>query len=328
MTSLHLGAINCETSVYTRPYEADKSQTYKCPDKSCGQKVILKCGEIIPPYFSHLANEIKCPFYTYHDSESTKHRHVKETVRNLLNKKLILGFIKKCNCCGMKITIKLDYPENGYAESEKRMTFNEKTIIPDVSYLYNQNILKYIVEVFHTHKTMSENRPEPYFEISAQQFIDKFDEELLLCFNTHTLLFLELECVKQYICENCSNLELSSIIKDISEKKCNECDGYGIFKSPKVSPKLCIMCTCCHNKKVDNLCAKCSFLNKVAEEYTEILSILKDINSIRKKLSLPRQTLEKNYYISYSDIGKWNLDLFSNTKTKLLADRSSLNSKL
>ena len=325
MSSLHLGAINCETGVYTRPYEADKSQTYKCPDKSCGQKVIIKCGEIIPPYFSHLANEIKCPFYTHHDSESTKHRHVKESIRNLLNKKLISGFIKKCNCCGMTITIKLDYSENGYAETEKRMTFNEKTIIPDVSYFDNQDFLKYIVEVFHTHKTMIENRPEPYFEICAQQFIDKFDDELLLCSNTHTHPFLAIECVKQYICENCSKLELSSIIKDTSEKtKCRECYGYGIFKNTKVSPKLCSFCTCCHNKNVDDLCSKCLFLNTVAKEYTEILSILKVINSRRKNLSLSRQTLEKNHRIFYSDITRWNSGLFLNTKNKLLADLSQL----
>ena len=319
MKTLQLGAINLQTGVYTRPIAANKLEKYICPDKSCSKPVIFKSGDINIHHFSHYPDD-KCSFYVYHDSESSRHLHVKETIKDLINTNRISTIIRKCNSCGLNKTEKFIYVDNGYADTEKRMEFNGEIIIPDIAYFDSKNNLNCIIEVFHTHKTKSEKRPDPWYEIDTEEFIEDFDE---------TTATVELKSISSYICNGCRDNNIAPILFELSSNQCNECEGFGIFKSSKVSPRLCINCTCCFNNYSNdpNSCGKCKFLVERAREYTELLNILKELNSLCKDLKISKKSLEKTYGISYGNISKWNHNLYSITREKISQDIEKLRPK-
>lgn len=195
-----LGAINCETKTYTHPAEACKDYTYQCV--ICEQPVILRHGSIRVPHFSHkqLSN---CVVF-----ENTKEDQTHLIAQILLKQILTetnsnISISQKCNICSSIIkrcellrnledpsTIFLEYPFI-YEGRQRRA---------DVAYLNSSGEIKYIFEIYNTHKTDPSIRPEPWFEFDASVIIQKYEETIMYCEN-----LVQLDCIRSIICDSCLN---------------------------------------------------------------------------------------------------------------------------
>ena len=162
MSILQLGAVDINTTIYTPPYRAIKSSKYKCIE--CNEKVIFKKGEKRKPYFSHYAETV-CNYYE-HPNESQLHKDAKLLLYELLNEKKNININSVCCFCNEKIVTTISYDDDSKAEIEYRNKKNN--FIPDIVLLSN-NKIKYIFEIYVTH--LQKNRPEPWFEINANDLI-------------------------------------------------------------------------------------------------------------------------------------------------------------
>lgn len=185
--TLKLGAIDKATNSYVLPCNADKKNKYICPD--CTKDLIFKKGLIKAPHFAHYSEKEPCNYYN-HPSESQIHKDAKMALKSLLdNQKRI---VIKHNCCGLEFPI--EYTENDKIKLEYRFDFNDSKRVADVAFL-NIGTIKYIFEICNTHKTSSENRPEPWFELDAR--------EVITTANTDTNPFI-FQCIRgEYMCQSC-----------------------------------------------------------------------------------------------------------------------------
>jgi hypothetical protein len=189
---LSLGGINKHTDEYVSPNNANKKDKYKCPD--CGDDLILCHGEIRNPYFRHEADRINPCYYYSKPTESQIHKDAKLLLKNLLERKIQISFGRICCCCKKNnVTEILEMTEDSVIKLEHRFEFNGPKIA-DVAYIEYDDILC-IFEICNTHKTCSENRPEPWFEINA--------ETLIKMANDNTLISLQIPCMRCEKCEDC-----------------------------------------------------------------------------------------------------------------------------
>jgi flagellar biosynthesis GTPase FlhF len=196
---LSMGAINEDTNEYEPPFSANKKNKYKCP--SCEKKVIIKQGKIKKHHFAHSKSITPCSYYD-RPSEHEKHKAAKSFMKYLLDHKKHIIIYRICNYCvdpedGEIITCEefteSVYGENIEAKKEHPFIFNSSNKKADVALVENGNIVKYIFEIYYTHKTKEEDRPEPWFEINAED---------LLLISTDTVE-IELLCIRDYKCEAC-----------------------------------------------------------------------------------------------------------------------------
>ena len=172
---INLGAIEVETGKYVSPTEANKTNSYICID--CSGKVILRKGEIRRAHFSHYLQSAPCTYYD-HPNESQIHKDAKLLMAQMLKDK---GKIQFCwECC---------YPpcyntwsgSNAFSEvpnitykdgDEVIVEYRDKDnrFVADVAVI-NNNDIRYIIEIKHTHKTTTW-RPEPWYEVDATHFIE------------------------------------------------------------------------------------------------------------------------------------------------------------
>ena len=193
---LSLGAINKFTNEYMYPKIANKKDTYICPD--CNKDLILCRGEIRTPYFRHKVDTITPCNYYNSPSESQIHKDAKLLIKRLLEKKVTLLITRKCAECGYDDEFEIPQIREGFAvHIEHRFEYNGLKIA-DVAYLNSSDILC-IFEICNTHKTNSENRPEPWFEINAETLIKTANKN-----ETSSLL---LSCIRCEKCEECNNNE-------------------------------------------------------------------------------------------------------------------------
>lgn len=197
---LSLGAINKTTGEYVYPKIANKKDNYICPD--CNKDLILCQGEIRIPYFRHKVDTINpCNHYN-NPSESQIHKDAKLLLKYLLEKKTTLTFERKCVEC--KHNEEFEIPEitdTSTIQLEHRFEYGGLKIA-DVAYL-DDNEIFCIFEICNTHKTCSENRPEPWFEINA--------EELIRMANNDDFTSLKIPCIRCEKCEECVKLEISNL---------------------------------------------------------------------------------------------------------------------
>ena len=176
MTKFPLGALlNGE---YCLPCNAEKGLDYICP--GCKAPVILRRGEIKAPHFAHKPGERDCKFYD-HPGEGEVHKMAKYTIADLLRKGKIKKVVRSCPK-GCTYDVEIDYEEGDEVIDEYPIGNRYKV---DVA-LINNGKIKYIFEVYNTHKTTRET-PEPWFEIDANKFL-KDD-------NVH--------CIRRDICYSC-----------------------------------------------------------------------------------------------------------------------------
>jgi hypothetical protein len=199
------GAFEIKTNNYTLPQYAKKSEKYKCPD--CNMDLIFKKGQIIKQHFAHKANS-NCTYYD-HPSESQLHKDAKNRLGQWIKDKKKLKIKTKCNSCNEKCkTKKLKYNDNDNVIIE----YNSKCkkYIADIAITESDNV-RYILEVTNTHRTIdkaAECRPEPWFDIMADEIIKKTNS---------TKKCLKLNCIRtdaNRFCDTCSeNIKLIEKVK-------------------------------------------------------------------------------------------------------------------
>ena len=200
MSKLPLGAINKITGEYVYPKIANKKDEYICTE--CNKDLILCQGEIRVHYFRHKVDINPCHHYS-NPTETQIHKDAKILLKNLLERKIHISFIR--SCCRCKENEEFEIPEiseTSVIQLEYRFEYNGVKIA-DVAYIEDCNILC-IFEICNTHKTCSENRPEPWFEIDA--------ETLIKMANDNSLTSLQIPCIRCEKCENCIEKEKNNII--------------------------------------------------------------------------------------------------------------------
>jgi len=199
---LSLGAINKLTGKYVYSKIANKKDKYICPE--CNKDLILVQGETRIHHFRHKVDSINpCDHYSK-PSESQIHKDAKMLMKTLLENKIPLQFIRQCVSCKINSQINLfEITEDSTITLEYRFKYKDELRIADVAHTLNDEI-KGIYEICNTHKTCSEDRPEPWVEIDAN---------LLLTLANSNNKPLIINCIRCEKCEKCKN-ELIRIDKD------------------------------------------------------------------------------------------------------------------
>ena len=210
--SLSLGAINTLTGKYTPPKQANKEDKYTCVE--CGQKVIPRQGDVRAHHFAHSVEDNKCCYYT-HPTESQIHKTAKHIVKYVLENKIKLTINRCCKKCNIKYENSIEeICDSSQVHIEYGFKHNGSRKIADVAYTYNNNDDIYcIFEILNTHRTLPENRPEPWFELEASKIIEEY--------NMCDLKAIDFTCVRndEPFCENCVNDEIILKNKEIPPEK-------------------------------------------------------------------------------------------------------------
>ena len=198
-----LGAINKLTGEYIHPFFANKNDEYVCPE--CNRDLILCKGEIKIHHYRHKTDSaIPCNHYS-NPGEAQIHKDAKRLIKSILERKIPFSIVRKCVSC--ETSEEFDIPEIDETSKimlEYRFEYNGLKIA-DVAYIENDEIVC-IFEICNTHKTCSEDRPEPWFEIDARTLIDAVS-------NNNTAL--KIPCIR---CEKCDKCKISNSKSDIIQK--------------------------------------------------------------------------------------------------------------
>jgi hypothetical protein len=195
------GAINSNTGKYEIPELADKKNKYICPDPQCEETLILRQGKIKRCHFSHKQNSI-CGYYSNNISniETKVHLYAKHKLQEILQSKKIVNIYKSCNeLCRHNNPNKLhnkiiiDTKNKNYkSQLEYSFEHNNKLKRADVVLLENEKLL-YIFEIYHSHQTNENDRPDPWFEFDATYIANvKLSDSQI-----------DLICCRHYVCDNC-----------------------------------------------------------------------------------------------------------------------------
>ena len=212
---LSLGAVNKKTGEYVYTKIANKKEEYCCPE--CNKDVILCQGEIRVHYFRHKFDEINpCNHYSK-PTETQLHKDAKRVMKSLLDRKIPVSFIRKC--CECKNDEEYEIPEiseSSIIQLEHRFEYKGPKIA-DIAYLEGGEIFC-IFEICNSHKTKSENRPDPWFEIDA--------ETIIRMANILESNEIKLQCIRCEKCENCIqkeeikiSLRKNNLLSKILEKR-------------------------------------------------------------------------------------------------------------
>lgn len=270
-TILALGAINKETQEYVYPKIANKKDEYICPD--CNKDLILCQGEIIRHHFRHKVDTVNPCHHYSNPTETQIHKDGKMVMKSLLERKIPISFVRKC--CSCKETEDHEMPEmteTSKIELEFRFDYNGVKIA-DVAYIDNDNLFC-IVEICNTHKTRSENRPEPWFEIHA---------ETLIKLANGSLSQVKIPCIRCEKCDTCIEkeriqLKRTKLVEEISNlnKSLETITSWGATNSEKNKKSRT-------RKKIRDLEEELSLLNNDGVSKMEITKEEK-INNLTKEL--------------------------------------------
>lgn len=232
---LSLGAINKQTGEYVYPKIANKKDEYVCID--CNKDLIWCQGEIKRPYFRHKVDSVNpCNHYS-NPTETQIHKDGKMVMKSLLERKIPMSFVRNCCSCNKNEEHEIpEMTESSKIELEYRFEYNG-TKIADVAYIDNGDIFC-IIEICNTHKTCSENRPEPWFEIDAIT--------LIKLANDNALPHIKIPCIRCEKCVDCNEKELErkrKIRNEVERKSTyNESDSYGCVSEPIMEVLISIIC--------------------------------------------------------------------------------------
>lgn len=223
---LSLGAINKLTGEYVFPKIANKNGEYSCP--VCYKDLILCQGTKRVHHFRHKVDCIDpCRHYN-NPTETQIHKDAKFLLKNLLERKIPISFIRNCDCCKKNEEFEIpEISEGSNIQLEYRFEHNGVKVA-DVAYLEDGKILC-IFEICNTHRTCSENRPEPWFEIDALT--------LIKLANDSDLVSLQIPCIRREKCEACIERENKNLKHYNIEKYVRVKLGQKIFPTP--IPKVC-----------------------------------------------------------------------------------------
>ena len=213
-----LGALNKKTGEYTCPKLANKKEEYCCPE--CGKDLIVCQGEIRAHHFRHIVDEkAPCHYYT-RPSEAQIHKDAKMLLKQLLDKKMPIAIVRMCPSCkeGEEHEIP-EITESSSIKLEYRFQYNGGPKIADVAYIDNKDMIC-IFEIFNTHRTAAENRPEPWFEIHANTLINTV--------NDSSVSTIRINCVRTVRCDSCVELEKNRVKREKIAKlkqELSDCSG-------------------------------------------------------------------------------------------------------
>jgi Domain of unknown function (DUF5710)/Competence protein CoiA-like family len=206
-----LGAIIKGTDRYVYPRIANKQSQYECPD--CHRDLILRQGKIRVHHFAHTKTEHPCHYYTK-PTELQVHKDAKMLLKKLLEDCIQIVISRTCRCCGDQEEYEIPQLDNTSSiVLEYRFEYNGSIKIADVGYIdvcgdntTNENPILAIFEICNTHKTESESRPEPWFEIDAWELINiannttvagRFEDPIA------TDCTIKLPCIRSELCDKC-----------------------------------------------------------------------------------------------------------------------------
>jgi hypothetical protein len=163
-----MGAIikGTEPPLYKTPYEAKKGVDYVCPD--CKKDLILKKGEILRHHFAHKSSVTPCTYYD-RPTESQMHKEAKHLIASRINNGDPLTIIRKCKNKGCDFE-ELHQITNAKAVEEYAFMHNDSHKKADIGIVVDDKF-NYVIEVYHTHKTCEEDRPEPWCEVHASDTV-------------------------------------------------------------------------------------------------------------------------------------------------------------
>jgi uncharacterized protein YkuJ len=307
---LPLGALKCGTKEYVYPKIASKLDKYECPE--CNRELILRQGNIRIHHFAHLTTIDPCNYYTK-PTESAIHKNAKLLLKQLLETNIGFSIIRKCKCC--QKTEVYEIPErdaNSNIYIEYRFDYNGLKIA-DVAFIENNEIIC-LFEIYNTHKTDKENRPEPWFEINASA--------LITLVNSNGNDKLTVQCVRDELCDECIEV--------------HKCKGWGMcfvqggasgiyYKDPNVvclndcKLKTCLRCKqkkpkCLFNISGDsNICVFC-------DSFT--------YNHIYLVVPYSQKDIAKGYgaQFDYECYKKWYITTDNKDKDEILKKFKKLNS--
>ena len=191
-----LGALKKKTREYVCPIMANKEDEHVCIE--CNRDLVLCRGEIRVCHFRHRTETIKCCYYNG-PTETQIHKDAKLLLKMIMDRKIPLSFIRKCTCCSKDEEFDIpEITECSSIEIEYRFDYNGLKIA-DVAYIDNGEIIC-IFEICHTHKTLNEHRPEPWFEIDAFTLLSIANE-----------VSVKIPCIRCVKCEECCEKEKKKI---------------------------------------------------------------------------------------------------------------------
>jgi hypothetical protein len=233
------GAFDRETKCYILANDAVKNRSYICINKECKEDLILCKGDIIRPYFRHKNKNIDTHINddlntedrdttthinddlntedrdtTTHinddpntkDRDTTTHRHAEELLKSILEKKISLTIERKCNRCNAIVlygpdTLTFDdsLPKEPIVKIEYEFEYNNSRKKADIAQFDKNEAIHVIYEIYNTHKTDENSRPETWFEIDAKVLI-----ETVSSLNIDSLT---LQCIRKADCD-CKEKEL------------------------------------------------------------------------------------------------------------------------
>lgn len=172
------GAIDKETKSYVLPNNATKGREYVCAD--CDQRVIFRKGDVRTPHFAHYVPSTKCTYYNTTSGESDSHKHAKLLLQKWLRNHRPICFSWNCQKqnafgeCGMNVEHSIEYKDGDEVILEYRSPKGD--YIADVAIL-NSGKVRYIIEIVHSHRTSTTCRPEPWFEVKANDISEALHYE-------------------------------------------------------------------------------------------------------------------------------------------------------
>ena len=208
---LSLGAINKQTCKYVYPKIANKKDEYVCPD--CNKDLILCQGEKVRPYFRHKVDSVNPCHHYSNPTETQIHKDGKMLMKSLFERKIKISFDRNCCCCKKNEVYEIpEMTETSKIEVEYRFEYNGPKIA-DVAYIDNGEHFC-IFEICNTHKTRSENRPEPWFEIDA--------ETLIKMVNDNSISQIKIPCIRCEKCEECIKNEIHMQMRFLEKLRLKE----------------------------------------------------------------------------------------------------------
>jgi hypothetical protein len=198
------GAIDCLTQAYVQPVKAEKGREYKCAD--CNEKVVFRKGSVRKPHFAHM-NTSNCQYFE-HPNESQQHKDAKLKLAEWLKQQFKIQINNSCPKCTIHPAV--------YDDEEYKYDVGDSVVIEyrdpkhkyvaDIAVL-NNNKVKAIFEIKHTHETTTNVRPEPWYEITTDNIFEEEERLLNTDESKDDYYPLSLWCVRKSrnrYCINCS----------------------------------------------------------------------------------------------------------------------------
>ena len=186
----NLGAINKITKQYCCAKLANKQDEYMCPE--CNKDLIIRQGTKRIHHFAHYKDDNPCNYYN-NPNETQIHKDAKLALKQILETGIKLKINRKCCSCECDIyDWNVPKLKNCNIVIEHRFDFNNVLKIADLAVLYKNNIYT-IFEIYNSHKTINDTRPEPWFEFDAKDILNNINIEKI-----------ELKCIRKEKCDDCS----------------------------------------------------------------------------------------------------------------------------